>query len=222
MATANRIALFPLANVVLFPTLSVPLYIFEQRYREMTRQALEGKGRIGMVAVRPGHADEMMGDPPVFDVGCEGMIEESQERPDGTYVLLLRATHRFRIVEELTRRPEQLYRVAHVEYEDDLPCEEGLEHVASARMEVSHGLRHLLERLSPETAGQLSLDRLGGIDDTQFVDALSQALDFDVLEKQRLLESRKVTDRYELMRELMRFRLAELDALDGPGSGVLQ
>ena len=33
--------IFPLASVVLFPNVQVPLYIFEPRYRQMTESALE-------------------------------------------------------------------------------------------------------------------------------------------------------------------------------------
>ena len=52
-AYRETIPIFPLANVVLFPTITVPLYIFEPRYRAMLRAALQGEGRIGMVAMRP-------------------------------------------------------------------------------------------------------------------------------------------------------------------------
>ena len=65
--------IFPLENVVLFPTVSVPLFIFEPRYREMTQNALNGNRKIGMVAVVPNAELNMGGEPDVFDVGCEGV-----------------------------------------------------------------------------------------------------------------------------------------------------
>ena len=46
--------LFPLANVVLFPQLRVPLYIFEPRYRQMIEAALAGNARIGIGRIRRG------------------------------------------------------------------------------------------------------------------------------------------------------------------------
>jgi Lon protease-like protein len=218
MAPPDSVALFPLANVVLFPTQSVPLYIFEPRYRQMIRDVLSGDRQIGMVAVQPGHLDEMQGDPPVFDVGCLGSVEHAKRRPDGTYTFVLRATDRFRIVEELGRPPEQLYRTARIErFADPLP-DADRERVAAARSEVSAGLGRLLERLEEQSAAKLSLDRL---DDVRFINALAQALDFDVLERQRLLETTNVLERYDLMGDLMRFRLAEIGARGGPGSGVL-
>ena len=56
-----RIPIFPLENVVLFPRVQVPLHIFEPRYRQMTRAALEGGRRIGMVVVRPDATSGMTG-----------------------------------------------------------------------------------------------------------------------------------------------------------------
>ena len=59
-------------------------------------------------------------------------------------------------------------------------------------------------------------------DDARFVNALCQLLDFEVLEKQRLLEVDDIADRYDVLRGLIRFRLAQPGATHGPGSGVLQ
>ena len=53
MQQIESLALFPLSNVVLLPEVSVPLYVFEPRYRQLTRDALEGGQRIGMATVRP-------------------------------------------------------------------------------------------------------------------------------------------------------------------------
>ena len=57
----ERLPLFPLANVVLFPRVKTPLHIFEPRYRQLTEHALAGERRIGMVAVRPEHLERMRG-----------------------------------------------------------------------------------------------------------------------------------------------------------------
>ena len=97
----ETIPIFPLANVVLFPTIGVPLYIFEPRYRAMVRAALHGERRIGMIAIRPDAANRISDTPAVFSIGCEGEIDQVEERDDGTFDIRLVATHRFTIVEEL-------------------------------------------------------------------------------------------------------------------------
>ena len=109
------IPLFPLSNVVLFPHIHCPLHIFEARYQQMIAAALSGARRIGMVTVLPEHQTEMGGDPPLFSIGCIGTIEQSRRRDDGRYDIVLLGAERFRIVEEIPRDAERLYRLARVE-----------------------------------------------------------------------------------------------------------
>ena len=47
-----RVPIFPLAGAILFPRSQLPLHIFEDRYREMVRDALDGAGTIGMIQPR--------------------------------------------------------------------------------------------------------------------------------------------------------------------------
>ena len=42
-----RIPIFPLAGAILLPRAQLPLHIFEDRYRDMVRDAVAGQGRIG-------------------------------------------------------------------------------------------------------------------------------------------------------------------------------
>src|SRR5262249_5507316 len=112
---AVELALFPLANVVLFPRIHCPLHIFEPRYRQMTTDALAGSRQIGMATVRPEHAEQMSGDPPLFSIGCAGTIRRAQRYDDGRYDIVLFGTQRFRIEHEIPREGERLYRVARVE-----------------------------------------------------------------------------------------------------------
>ena len=48
----SLIPIFPLPNVVLFPSVFLPLHIFEPRYRQMLSDALQGDRIIGMVLVK--------------------------------------------------------------------------------------------------------------------------------------------------------------------------
>jgi Lon protease-like protein len=218
-AAPDTIPIFPLSNVVLFPTISVPLFIFEPRYRQLVQDALEGDRRIGMVAVRPGHEDEMAGDPPVFPIGCEGSITHSERRPDGTWNLLLGATRRFRIVEEPPRPGERLYRTAVVETLDEQPGD--ADRMRALRCEIRDGLEDLLARVAGDDDGPPPLERLDELDDPQFVNVLAQAIDFGVLEKQQLLEAPGHLERATTMRDLIQFRLVEIGAESARGGSRL-
>jgi Lon protease-like protein len=212
----ETIPLFPLANVVLFPRARVPLHVFEPRYRQMTAVALAGERRIGMVAVRPEHEGAMAGDPPVFAVGCAGSIQQAGQRDDGRYDIVLHGTHRFRILGELPRDGERLYRVAHVETLEERfeEASEGIP-LQGLRADAIELLAQLLRHVAPSAAHQLDPRRFSGIDDVSFVDLLCQMLELPAAEKQGLLEAEGPLARCERMVALLQFHVAEL------GGGLL-
>ena len=80
----STLPLFPLPNVVLFPGVFLPLHIFESRYRAMTEDALSGDRMIGMALLKPGFEAEYEGRPPIYPVGCVGLVEAARAREAGS------------------------------------------------------------------------------------------------------------------------------------------
>src|SRR5476649_2585299 len=97
---SDLLPLFPLPNVVLFPNVFLPLHIFEPRYREMVADALASDRMIGMVLLRPGWDHDYEGRPPIYRIGCSGVLTHTERLPDGRYNLVLRGVERFTIVAE--------------------------------------------------------------------------------------------------------------------------
>src|SRR5881409_4083016 len=94
------IPIFPLPNVVLFPNVFLPLHIFEPRYRSMVADALAGDRIIGMVLLKPGYERDYEGRPPVYPMGCAGVISHAEPFADGRCNIVLRGMQKFRIVTE--------------------------------------------------------------------------------------------------------------------------
>ena len=94
------IPLFPLPNVVLFPNVFLPLHIFEQRYRAMVSDALAGDRIIGMVLLRPGWEQDYEGRPPIYPVGCAGLITHAERLSDGRFNIVLQGLEKFRVLDE--------------------------------------------------------------------------------------------------------------------------
>jgi Lon protease-like protein len=111
-ALPATIPIFPLDDIMVFPNVARPLHIFEPRYRAMIADALKGDRIIGMVQLRPGYEADYEGRPPVFAIGCAGVISEVEELADGRYNLLLTGLVKFRVLGEDQSR---LYRLARVE-----------------------------------------------------------------------------------------------------------
>src|SRR5213082_1852536 len=96
---SDLLPLFPLPTVVLFPNVFLPLHIFEPRYRDMVADALTGDRLIGMVLLKPGWESNYEGRPPVYPIGCSGLMTHVERlSSDGHYNIVLRGVERFRVV----------------------------------------------------------------------------------------------------------------------------
>ena len=222
MDQIDSLPLFALSDVVLLPEISAPLTLFEPRYRQLARDALAGEEQIGMVTVRPDSVTQMEGDPTIFDIGCLGRIAHAQEQPDGTFQILLLGVSRFRILQEEERKGDRLYRSARVELlPDETPNDtETLELLEQRRREVLGYLERLVQRLGPNKAHDPAAAAFERLTPARLVNALTQSLAFQPVERQRLLEADSIVSRFEIMGDLLRFRLAEVAAGE-PGSTLL-
>ena len=147
----DSLPIFPLPNVVLFPSVFLPLHIFEPRYREMVADAIEGDRLIGMVLLRPGWQRDYEGRPPVYPIGCSGVITHVDRLPDGRYNIVLRGVERFRIVEEDDRRS---YRRAHIEPLPESTCRgEDVAAIRNQRAKLDALLAPAVERRLADIAG---------------------------------------------------------------------
>ena len=95
MERIEAVPLFPL-NVVLFPGMSMPLHIFEPRYRTMIARCLAEQIEFGVGLIREGV--EAGGPAVPFDVGTMARIVQSEEQEDGRYQIAIVGTRRFRIL----------------------------------------------------------------------------------------------------------------------------
>jgi Lon protease-like protein len=190
--------IFPLPNVVLFPNVFLPLHIFEPRYREMVADALAGDRIIGMALLRPGWEADYEGRPPVYSIGCAGLITFSEQHDDGRYNIVLRGMQKFRITGEDHSRS---YRVAAVE-----PVAE--EATAADRETVRSERRRLEALLVPQPEGRGVDSRVPpSMSDEDLVNALAQYLDLEPVEKQALLEREGLVARCRSLIDLLEMKV---------------
>lgn len=90
------IPLFPL-HTVLCPGIVVPLHIFEERYRALTRHCLDTGRPFGVVLIRSGREAGERGVLSLAAVGAFAEIRQAGRYPDGRYDLLAAGTGRFSI-----------------------------------------------------------------------------------------------------------------------------
>jgi len=196
---SDLLPLFPLPNVVLFPNVFLPLHIFEPRYREMIADALKSDRLIGMALLQSKWEGSYEGRPPVYPIGCSGVITHVERLDDGRYNIVLRGLERFRILREDHARR---YRRAQVEPLMQSPLRpEDRDAIRTQRSKLEALLAPAVEKAGadPRTAAALA--------DEDLVNALAQYLDLDALEKQALLEHNSLRMRAESLVELLEMKI---------------
>lgn len=187
----TRLSIFPLSGAVLFPGLQLPLHIFEPRYRALVGDALVRDRKIAMI--QPQRPDDSS---PLYTIGCVGRIGEIEAMEDGRYNLILEGQSRFKLLHELDTTTS--FRQIEGELIED-----------NADETLSHAQRGGFEREAREFADSQgysvdwsSVERL---DDQSLINGVSQIAPFDGASKQALLEASSLSDRCELLVQLMQF-----------------
>lgn len=182
-----RLPLFPL-SVVLFPGTTLPLHIFEPRYRRMLADCLGGDRRFGLTP--PGSGQEA---PDPGSVGCIAEVRVNQELPDGRSNIVVLGDLRF-VVERILPDPAP-YHVGAVETFDDdagsAPPDDRVERLREVFLQYREVVRHLND-LEPDEA-ELPGDARG----LSFHAAAGA--DCDPAIKQRLLAERSTARRVEAL-----------------------
>jgi Lon protease-like protein len=188
---SRRLSIFPLTGAVLFPGMQLPLHIFEPRYRALVGDALIRDRQIAMI--QPQRPEDGA---PLYSVGCIGKIGEVQAMDDGRYNLILEGTARFRLVRELD--VSTAFRQIEAEiYEEDE--DETLSHAQRG------GFEREARRFAEAQGYSVDWSSVERLDDRSLINGVSQIAPFDPASKQALLEAESLTDRCELLVQLMQF-----------------
>jgi Lon protease-like protein len=190
--------IFPLPNVVLFPNVVLPLHIFEARYRGMVADALEQDRIIGMVLLRPGWEDNYEGRPPVYTIGCAGLITHAERLNDGRFNIVLKGLEKFAIEDEDESLPYRLARVRSIEEsvrDDD-------------KEEMRQSRRRLEALLVPQPQGRGAEPKVPpSMPDEDLINALAQYLELEPVERQALLERDGLLARCRSLIELLEMKV---------------
>ena len=187
----RRLSIFPLTGAILFPGLQMPLHIFEPRYRALVSDALARDRRIAMI--QPQRPVEGA---PLFTIGCVGRIDDVEALDDGRFNIVLEGESRFRMLRELDVTTP--FRQIEAELLDE-PDEEYLSSIERASFERE--ARHFADA----QGYRMDWDSVTRLDDASLIDGVSQIAPFDPASKQALLEADTISQRCELLIQLMQF-----------------
>jgi Lon protease-like protein len=180
----ERFPLFPL-GIVLLPQELVPLHIFEERYKLMIGECLEGETEFGIV---------WLSNDGLRDVGCAAQIVRVIERmEDGRMNIVVQGTSPFRLVRRIEDMP---YPAGDVELLEDIDPAASPEVAERARTRYAELVKAATDE-DPDPGAIAALDAYG----------MAATVEHEAAAKQALLELRIENDRLRMVDEMFRTAL---------------
>lgn len=203
----DTLPMFPL-NAVVFPGLTVPLTVFEDRYRALIHHLLRVEDPtervFGSVAIREGYEVGEHGSQSLFKVGCRVRLTEVESHPDGTFSIVGVGLDRFELDRLDTGGP---FPVGHVidRPESDGAVDDVL--LERARATFSAYRAALAEIRSDPFEGQLPRDP------SYLSWTLAACAPLPLSERQALLEAEDAAHRLRLVSDLLRSELRAMNVI---------
>ena len=204
MQAHARLPLFPI-GLVLFPGVSIPLHLFEPRYRQLLADVQAGDRRFGIVCTLAGVSEESL---PSGMAGCVAEVTEVETLDDGRSNILIVGRERFAL--EGVTDGVAPYLVADVVPLPDIAAPGGLVLSLLADELRSHFARvvtavHILG--DDPGAAQPELPD----EPSQLAWSVASMIEMELKQRQRLLEERLPLARVEQVNGLLRTVLPDLE-----------
>jgi Lon protease-like protein len=193
----TEVPVMALSNAVLFPHSLLPLYIFEERYREMLSHSLDGD-RMFSVALMKRGIEEASGLEDLCPIAGVGLIRACVGNDNGTANLVLQGLVRVRLLDSTQEAP---FRVARIELVKSIlgnPIE--ADALSAKVVEFCARIEEAGVPLPPNL-----MDHLRGIESPEILsDVVSAAFVSEPYQRQKLLEAYEVGERLRLLIQFLR------------------
>jgi Lon protease-like protein len=198
MSTGELLPLFPL-GAVLYPGMLLPLHIFEERYRQLVRDLLDGPEprRFGVIAIRKGRETGIGGVQSLYEIGCTAALRRVDKHEDGRYDIVAVGAERFRLLGLDQTRP---YLQGEVEMLTEEPADAAA--AGPAAQVVEAAFREYLDALTEWGGATVRLEDLPG-EPVLLSFIVAAAMVVDLPERQALLAEPDTLRRLALERSLL-------------------
>ncbi len=196
-----ELPLFPL-NSVLFPGATLPLHIFEERYKKMVNLCLESNSPFGVLLIRSGSEVDEAAEP--FEIGTTARIVRVQHLDAGRMNLICLGEQRFRLSRQVSQTPYLVGEVEPLQSTDG----EGQEvtDVADTVAALFAEYHRLYLAVSNQWSRQIGMPGAAGM----LADFAASRMAVDPWTKQRLLEELSVRRRLEMEMETLSDAIREM------------
>ena len=192
----TELPVFPLP-VVLFPSVPLPLHIFEPRYRQMLSDIRDTNNLFGVAYFDPSTMTNEV--PPAGYVGCVAEVTETQSFADGRSNILTLGVVRFRI-ESYVERGDP-YLVARISYFEDDDEDEGK--LSGPTKEVAEAFTRIAQAVRTINDERTSLPDISDTEPQRLSFLVAAAMEIEAEVKQEMLELRSTFERLERLRVML-------------------
>ena len=185
--------LFPL-NVVLFPGMTLPLHIFEERYKAMIGDCIDREQPFGIVLIKEGREAGEPARP--FSIGTTARIGRVERLAEGRMNILTTGERRFETTEISQQRPHLIGQVRYLEEpEGEIP--------SALVSEISEEYSAFLQNLSALAGGWTGRVEAPN-DPVRLSYSIATNLDLPGRVRQELLESLTADQRLQRLLPLIK------------------
>jgi len=193
------IPIFPLDNVIMLPGSYLPLNIFEKRYLNMVDDALKTDSRL-IGIIQPLMKKKENIDSFENAIGCYGRIIKFEETENETYLISLKGLSRFRVIKSQFMKRGYLNSKISIEtYQNDLNELK----TNNFKFENDKRLKTILKSYLKFKKLDSNWNYINSCSNLDLTNQLSMICPFSTHEKQMLLESKSIDDRFTLLLSIL-------------------
>ena len=196
MKTSYIKPLLPLRDIVIFPSMVVPLFVGREKSISALQEAMKSDKSITLITQKNSETDDPSGKD-MYQFGCLSKVLQLLKLPDGTVKVLVEGEKRVKVIKHI--EDDKKFLSCEVEVVDDKKEGEDLNQFALGLIKKFERLQVLNKKEINDTS--INLKNLK--DASQIANNISANLNIQIFEKQELLEIIDLKKRLEKIHQLI-------------------
>ncbi len=188
--------LLPLRDIVVFPSMVIPLFVGRDKSITALNEVMKGDKKIILVTQKNSEVDDPKKND-VFSYGCESNILQLLKLPDGTVKVLVEGIKRVKIID--FKDDEKFITCSYEQQKDVLSKDEDLLPLALTAVRRLEKLTSVNKKISSETINNIKQLK----DPSKIVDNIASNLNASISEKQQIFETLDVKKRLNAVIKMM-------------------
>ena len=188
--------LLPLRDIVVFPSMVIPLFVGRDKSISALNEVMKKDKKIILVTQKNSEIDDPS-KTDIFTYGCEGNILQLLKLPDGTVKVLVEGMKRVKILD--FNDNEKFITCDYTYFNDIIPKGEDLFSLASTALRRLDKLTSINKKVSNETINSIKQLK----DPSQIADNIASHISASISEKQQIFETNDVKKRLNTIIKIM-------------------